>query len=56
MFVTPQGVPMPVYFKLSFECMNNNVKYEALILGLKLETKINYEHLKIHWDSLLIIN
>lgn len=39
-FLTPQGVPMLVCFKLSFECTNNNVEYEALILGLELIIEI----------------
>jgi len=44
-FIMPQGVPMHVSFKLSFECTNNNVEYEALILGLKLTIYMKYEHL-----------
>lgn len=56
MFVMPQGVPMLVSFKLSFECINNNVDYEALLLGLKLAIEMKYEFLKIYGDSLLIVN
>ena len=36
--------------------MNNNVEYEALILGLKLVIDMKYEHLMIYGDSLLIFN
>lgn len=56
MLVTPQGMPMPISFKLSFEYTNNNVEYEALILGLKLAIDTKYEYLKIYSDQLLIIN
>lgn len=55
-FVTPQEVHMLVSFKLSFECINNNDEYEALILGLKLTIEMKYEHIKIYGDSLIIIN
>lgn len=55
-FVTPQRVPMQVSFKLSFEHTNNNVEYEALILGLKLAIEMKYEHIKIYENSFLIIN
>ena len=34
-FIMPQGVPIPIYFKLSFECKNNNAEYEALIFDMK---------------------
>ena len=34
-FHTPQGIPIPLSFKLDFPCTNNNVEYEALILGLQ---------------------
>lgn len=55
-FVTPQGIPILVSFKLSFEYTNNNVEYKVLILGLKLAIKMKYEWLKIYGNSLLIIN
>jgi len=55
-FITPQGMPMHVSFKLSFECINTSIEYEALILGLKLKIKMKYECLKIYGDSLLIVN
>ena len=49
-------MPLIVSFKLSFECKNNNVEYEVLILGLKLVIEMKYGYLKIYGDSLLIIN
>lgn len=45
-----------VSFKLSFDCTNNNVEYEALILGLILAIDMKYDYLNIYGDSLLIIN
>lgn len=47
---------MPVSFKISFKCINNNTKYKALILGLKLAIDMKFECLKIYGESLLIIN
>lgn len=55
-FVIPQGVPMPLSFKISFECTNKNVEYEALILGLKLSIEMKYEGINIYRYLLLIIN
>lgn len=54
-FSTPQDVPILFSFKLSFECRNNNAKYEELILGLK-PIKMKLEKLMIYGYSLLIVN
>lgn len=55
-FITPQGVPIPYYFKLNFSCTNNNVEYEALILAIKIAIKLKLKKVKFINDSLLIIN
>jgi len=39
-FITTQGVPIPYSFKLNFPCINNNAKYEALILAIKIAMKL----------------
>lgn len=55
-FFTLQGVPIPYSFKLDFLCTNNNVEYEALILGLKVAIELKFEHLLIYGDSQLVVN
>lgn len=52
----PQGVHIPYSFKLAFSCMNNNVEYEALILGLRIAKDLKVDRLIIYGDSLLIMN
>jgi hypothetical protein len=42
-------------YKLNFQCTNNVVEYEALILGLKLLNKVGAKHIMVRGDSELII-
>jgi ribonuclease HI len=42
--------------KLTFDCTNNVVEYEALILGLKVLKELGTEKIEVHGDSELIIN
>jgi ribonuclease HI len=42
-------------YKLNFQCTNNIVEYEALILGLQLLKKLGAKRISIHGDSELII-
>ena len=46
----PQGVPIPCSFKLAFSYMNNNVEYEALILGLRTTINLKVDRLMIYYD------
>lgn len=55
-FFTPQGIPIPYSFKLDFLCMNNNIKYEALILSLRITIDLKVDRLIIYDDSILIVN
>ena len=50
-FITPQGAPIPLSFKIKFPCTNNMVEYEALILGLQTTIKLNFHKIKIIGDS-----
>lgn len=43
-------------YKLGFECKNNMVEYEALILGLKAVVALKIKDIEIYEDSRLIIN
>jgi ribonuclease HI len=43
-------------YKLTFECTNNMVEYEALILGLKVLKELGAKRIAVRKDSELIIN
>jgi ribonuclease HI len=42
-------------YKLNFQCTNNVVEYEALMLGLKLLKKVGAKKIMVRGDSELII-
>ena len=42
-------------YKLNFQCTNNTVEYEALMLGLKLLKKVGAKQIMVRGDSELII-
>jgi ribonuclease HI len=43
-------------YKLYFDCTNNVVEYEALILGLKMIKELKIKKVSIYGDSELVIN
>lgn len=43
-------------FQLDFECSNNQVEYEALIIGLEIILEMNAKNVEIIGNSQLIIN
>lgn len=49
--ISPQNDIIPMSYKLSFECTNNMVEYEALILGLKVAIEIGISWIHIYGDS-----
>jgi len=55
-FIAPQGIPIPYYFKLNFPYTNKNVKYEALILAIRTASKLKLKKIKFIDDSLLVVN
>ena len=49
----PNKVPSNVRvcsYKLAFDCSNNEAKYEALIVGLKILKKLNAKRISIYSD------
>jgi ribonuclease HI len=52
----PKGDAKLCSYKLVFECTNNMVEYEALILGLKVLEELGAKIIDVHGDSELIIN
>ena len=53
---TPQGQLIPFARKLTFECTNNEVEYEACILGLKVAFEHEVRELHVHGDAMLVIS
>ena len=43
-------------FKLTFECTNNLVEYEAMILGLKALNELKTSKIDVSGESKLVIN
>jgi ribonuclease HI len=43
-------------YKLAFDCTNNMVEYEALILGLRFLKELGTKRIAVHGDSELEIN
>ena len=57
-FSTRDKVPSKVrlcYYKLAFDCSNNEAEYEALIDGLKILRKLKANNIAFYGDSELVI-
>lgn len=54
-FISSEGKTFRYSFLLSFECTNNIVEYEALLIGLNLAMKHGIKLLSVFGDSKLII-
>ncbi len=55
MLVSPEGIMIPLSFKLKFEETNNVAEYEALLLGLQMTRNMNIECLSVYGDSELVV-
>jgi len=53
--INPYGYVILMYYHLSFDCTNNMVEYEALVLGLKVAILLKVKRIKIFGDSELIM-
>ena len=47
---------IPYARKLTFKCTNNEVEYEACILGLKVALEHEVQKLHVHGDAMLVIS
>ena len=54
--VSPKGQQIPILVKLTFDCTNNVIEYEACIVGLQMALEFGVYDLSIFGDSLLIIS
>ncbi|KAL0411565.1 UNVERIFIED_CONTAM: Retrovirus-related Pol polyprotein from transposon.6 [Sesamum latifolium] len=52
---TPQGDDMEFIVKFEFKASNNEVKYEALVLGMRMTQDVSASHLLSYSDSQLIV-
>lgn len=52
----PEGMVIEQAIRLRFMASNNELKYEALIVGLKKEKLFSVQNLVIHCDSQLVAN
>lgn len=52
----PNGEKLRYAIHYNFHASNNDTEYEALIMGLELERKLEAKNLRIYYDSQLIVN
>ena len=56
-WISPPKVGTKLFsYKLTFDCRNNMVEYEALILGLRTLKELGAKRIVVHGDSKLVIN
>ena len=53
---TPEGIYLEYTFRFGFQASNNEVEYEALLVGLQLATSMGAQQLQVYSDSQLIVN
>jgi ribonuclease HI len=53
---SPQGVKTQLAFRVEKVCFNNQVEYEALVLGLEILLQMGIKNVTIFGDLQLIIN
>ncbi|KAF7842062.1 reverse transcriptase [Senna tora] len=51
----PEGKSIPLSYKLSFPCTNNEAEYEALILGLLVAQYMGIQRIHVKGDSNLVV-
>jgi len=53
--ISPKDIPIRVLFKIKPQCLNNEAKYEALIVGLEALISLWAKLVLIRGDSKLVI-
>ena len=53
--VTPEGIRVQHSFRLGFKVSNNEVKYEALLAGLRVALSLGATNLEVYSDSQLVV-
>ena len=52
----PEGIQLKYALKFGFQASNNEVEYEALLVGLQLATSIGTEQVQVYSNLQLIVN
>jgi ribonuclease HI len=55
LFIRPRREQLKYVFQILFEVSNNEVKYKALLHGLRLAVSIGIKRLLVYGDSLLVV-
>jgi ribonuclease HI len=53
--ISPRGVVFGQSVRLEYFCSNNQVKYEAILLGLQILSSMGVRHVEAFGDSLLVV-
>ena len=54
--ITPHGSHIPFTSRMTFDCTNNMVEYEACIIGLEEAIDLRIKVLDVYSDSALVVN
>ncbi|GKV52447.1 hypothetical protein SLEP1_g59024 [Rubroshorea leprosula] len=53
--ISPSRLKTQMSFQLDFNCTNNQVEYEALIIGLEMLVELKVSMVEVIWDSQLVL-
>ena len=53
--ISPKGIKTTLSFNLAFKCTNNQVEYEALVIGLEILMELGAQEVHILGDSQLVL-
>jgi len=54
--ITSEGIRLEHSFRLGFRAFNNEAKYEALLVGLRMVLDMGARDVKIYSDSRLVVS
>ena len=54
--ITPEGIRLEHSFRLGFRASNNEAKYEALLVGLRVVLDMGAREVEIYSDSFLVVS
>ena len=54
--MSPKGVKLEHFLRLSFRALNNKAEYEALIVGLKAVKRLEAKDVEIYSNSQLVVS
>ena len=54
--ITPKGIKLEHSFRLGFKASNNETKYEALLVRLRVDLDLGAKEVEVYSNSRLVIN